>query len=189
MKESQVGRRPKDARWTAKRSKKGAVRKQLQEAPQGKGGATHWREVDFGGLFATQEIQEANREEVGGRLSPFRVTIDDKPCASGQACLEGGPAEVSCHATGWKLRVNGQRAEPLTLCEVRVQDFAKADEGEMPLSGVRVGEAANPGPYSYGGAASSGAEGRGRREDVANGKGATLQVQWTNQKGRTLSKD
>ena len=70
---------------------------------------------------------------------------------------------------GMEVESQWGRAEPLTLCEVRVQDFAKADEGEMPLSGVRVGEAANPGPYSYGGAASSGAEGHGRREDVASG--------------------
>ena len=43
------------------------------------------------------------------------------------------------------------------------------EEGEMPFTGVRIGEAKHPGPYSYGGAASSGAGGHGGRKGGATG--------------------
>ncbi|XP_065055022.1 uncharacterized protein LOC135683639 [Rhopilema esculentum] len=92
----------------------------------------HWWRVDFGKTAVVHSVKITNRGDCcGDRLSDFNIVVgnsiegnggSNSACAVGQSVPQGGTKLFPCRPRlhGRYLYIQQNRAEALTLCEVRV---------------------------------------------------------------------
>jgi len=97
-----------------------------------------WWEVDLGMPHKIEAVLIANRgEDLGHRLNPFDVLIDDKECAVNRSLGDGERGEVECHGIGQIIRIQKRtndfytqllsrwfKPTALTICEFKVKGSA-----------------------------------------------------------------